>query len=100
MIFMEMYLLALVGETIGGYFIGGEIISCLLTSLILTYSSKVILISCTLKLVLKFFGTLERITGGRVSFKPPVMLPLFAQLITDKAKIIYKNANRILNIRK
>ena len=42
-------------------------------------SSKLILISFPLKLVLKFSGKLPVIFGAIVSFAPPVIVPLFAQ---------------------
>ena len=53
-----MYLLAPpIGMIVGSVSIGGEIINCLRRSLILTYSSKYILISSPLKLVEKFSGS-------------------------------------------
>ncbi|MNL28374.1 hypothetical protein D3C87_1500140 [compost metagenome] len=80
-IFMVISLLAVVGKMIGSCFMGGEIINCLLVFLSFTYSSNVKIISFALKSVLKFFGLLYFKTGARVSFSPPVMLPLLAQLI-------------------
>jgi hypothetical protein len=78
---MLINLLAFVGVIIGGVFIGGEMISCLLVFLSFTYSSNVRMISSALKSVLKFLGELDFKIGASVSFKPPVMLPRFAQLI-------------------
>ncbi|MNE36926.1 hypothetical protein D3C80_1307610 [compost metagenome] len=49
----------------------------------LIYSSKFKVIVFPLKSVVKFLGKLDTKTGGNVSFKPPVMLPLLAQLIID-----------------
>ena len=65
----------------GCFLKGGDIINCLLMSFTLINSLKLIFISLLLKLVLKFFGLLETILGEIVSFAPPVMVPLLAQLL-------------------
>ena len=46
-----------------------------------------IFISFPLKLVLKFSGKLPTIFGAIVSFGPPVIVPLFAQLVKNEATI-------------
>lgn len=81
-----MNLLALpIGTILGAVFIGGEMISCLLMSLILIYSLKSICISLPLKLVLILAGELPVMYGAIVSFAPPVIPPLFAQPIAKAA---------------
>src|SRR3970040_2287682 len=97
---MLINLLTEVGVINGSYFIGGEIINCLFRSFSLMYSSKVNLISFPLKSVLKFFGKLTFKTGAKVSFKPPVILPLLAQLIivnTSRNRIYLKLFFNIMN---
>jgi len=77
---MVMNLLAVPsGEIIGSVFWGGEITKFLLASFSLMYSSKNIFILLSLKLTDSILGMAFIITGGMVSFKPPVGAPLLAQ---------------------
>ena len=53
-------------------------------SFTLINSLKTILISFPLKLLLKLSGLLFTILGDKVSFSPPVIKPLLAQLVKSK----------------
>ena len=75
-----MFLLGVLGIINGSFFSGGEIMSCFFKSFNLINSSNDSLIVLPLNSVLKFFGKLAFNTGAMVSFAPPVMLPLLAQL--------------------
>jgi hypothetical protein len=66
---------------------GGEITNCLFRFLSLTFSSKTNLISFPLKFVLKFSGKLIFNVGAIVSFKPPVIVPLFANSLLRQALV-------------
>ncbi len=86
-ILIEIYLLGVPkGLIIGWYFNGGDIISCFCKSFNLIYSSKYILISLELKLVVNCNGFALTNIGASSSFGPPSGLPLRAQSINTTIK--------------
>ena len=98
---MSKYLFAIPdGRIFFIFFSGGEMISCLLMSFKLIYSSKSIrnsLISLgTLILVVSML--LPKTTGGIVSFEPPTGDPTRAQEKVSKAKSKRKRTFFIENI--
>ena len=84
-ILIVIFLLAVpTGVMSDACFRGGEIISCLLRSLNLTYSSNSNFIFLDLKLIASYFGVAVTITGEILSFGPPSGLPFLAQLVVNE----------------
>jgi hypothetical protein len=80
-IFIEIDLVAEVGDIIGSYFMGGEITTCL------DFELNVFVKTNLIKFVLKFSGKLIFNVGTIVSFKPPVIVPLLRNSLLRQALI-------------
>ena len=89
--YISSHLEAEVGEIIGNVFIGGEMMSCLRTSLVTTNSSKSNRIFLLLNFTAPEEGVVWRSTGGVVSFGPPVGEPRRAHCQRDNER-----SNRVI----
>ncbi|GIM54310.1 hypothetical protein CAPN005_09570 [Capnocytophaga cynodegmi] len=87
-ILISNFLEADIGDIIGKFSIGGEMISCLRKSLITTNSSKISRILLRLNCVTPDFGSAKSKTGGFSSLGPPVGEPLLAHCQNTDIKII------------